>query len=68
MEAYKYYSNVMDKRKIVISDVPMPKGTSVEVIILPYKKRDDILDLLKASESSLDFWDNSIDDKVWNNV
>jgi Ca2+-binding EF-hand superfamily protein len=25
-------------------------------------------DLTKASESSLDFWDNDIDDKVWNNV
>jgi len=25
-------------------------------------------DLTKASESSLDFWDNDIDDQVWNNV
>ncbi len=25
-------------------------------------------DLSKASESSLGFWDNDIDDKVWNNV
>ena len=25
-------------------------------------------DLLLASESSLDFWDNDIDDEVWNNV
>ncbi len=25
-------------------------------------------DLTKASESSLDFWDNDIDDEVWNNV
>ncbi|KKE78921.1 DUF2281 domain-containing protein [Oceanobacillus caeni] len=25
-------------------------------------------DLSKASESSLDFWDNDIDDEVWNNV
>lgn len=24
--------------------------------------------LLKASETSLDFWDNDIDDVVWNNV
>ena len=23
-------------------------------------------DLTKASESSLDFWDNNIDDEVWN--
>ncbi|WP_458413087.1 DUF2281 domain-containing protein [Schinkia sp. CFF1] len=25
-------------------------------------------DLMKASESSLDFWDNDIDDEVWNNI
>lgn len=25
-------------------------------------------ELTKASESSLDFWDNDIDDEVWNNV
>lgn len=33
-------------------------------------KRDKSVseDLTKASESSLDFWDNDIDDKVWNNV
>lgn len=25
-------------------------------------------DLTKSSESSLDFWDNDINDEVWNNV
>ncbi|MFZ0446471.1 MAG: DUF2281 domain-containing protein [Bacillus sp. (in: firmicutes)] len=25
-------------------------------------------DLTKASESSLDFWDNDVDDEAWNNV
>ncbi|MEJ8766933.1 DUF2281 domain-containing protein [Oceanobacillus sp. HCA-5259] len=25
-------------------------------------------DLTEASESNLDFWDNDIDDEVWNNV
>lgn len=25
-------------------------------------------ELPKASESSLDFWDNAIDDEVWNDV
>ncbi|WML24086.1 DUF2281 domain-containing protein [Neobacillus sp. OS1-33] len=25
-------------------------------------------DLTKASESSLDFWNNDIDDEVWNNA
>ncbi|MDI3481091.1 MAG: hypothetical protein PWQ97_746 [Tepidanaerobacteraceae bacterium] len=25
-------------------------------------------DLLSASESSIDFWDNDVDNEVWNNV
>ncbi|WP_106495930.1 DUF2281 domain-containing protein [Lentibacillus sp. Marseille-P4043] len=33
-------------------------------------KRENSLskDLKKTSESSLDFWNNDIDDEVWNNV
>ncbi len=27
-----------------------------------------IEELQKVSESSLDFWDNDIDDEVWNNI
>lgn len=34
------------------------------------EKRDKSVseDLTKASESSLGFWDNDIDDEIWNNV
>ena len=31
------------------------------------KNKNDTLDLMKASESTLDFWDNE-EDKVWDNV
>jgi bifunctional DNA-binding transcriptional regulator/antitoxin component of YhaV-PrlF toxin-antitoxin module len=41
-------------------------STSPRVILLP-KNDHDAHDLIKASESSLDFWDNE-DDKVWDNV
>ena len=34
---------------------------------LRLKKKDNTLELIKASESSLDFWDNE-EDKVWDNV
>jgi len=40
--------------------------SSSRVILLP-KNDNDTYDLIKASESSLDFWDNE-DDKVWDNV
>jgi len=36
-------------------------------VILLQKKDTDTHDLIKASESSLSFWDNE-DDKVWDNV
>jgi bifunctional DNA-binding transcriptional regulator/antitoxin component of YhaV-PrlF toxin-antitoxin module len=36
-------------------------------VILLQKNDFDTHDLIKASESSLDFWDND-DDKVWDNV
>ena len=32
------------------------------------KYNDEFADLLLASESSLDFWNNDIDDEVWNNA
>ena len=31
-------------------------------------KRESFQDLVKASESSLAFWNNSKDDEVWNNA
>jgi hypothetical protein len=34
---------------------------------LRLKNNDDTLDLMKASESTLDFWDNE-EDTVWDNV
>jgi bifunctional DNA-binding transcriptional regulator/antitoxin component of YhaV-PrlF toxin-antitoxin module len=36
------------------------------VILLP-KSDSDTYDLIKASEGTLDFWDNE-DDEVWDNV
>lgn len=32
------------------------------------KEKSFSQDLTKASESSLDFWNNDIDDEVWNDV
>lgn len=32
------------------------------------KDNEAFKDLLSASESSIEFWNNDIDDEVWNNV
>ena len=31
-------------------------------------KKDEFPELEKASQSSMSFWDNEIDDEVWNDV
>lgn len=33
-----------------------------------YVETDDFQDLIEASVSGMDFWNNEIDDKVWNNA
>ena len=66
MEAYKYIVDVNSQGQISVPDIPQIKSTKVEVIILPLGN-DDFSDLLDASESSIDFWDNQ-EDEVWNNV
>ena len=65
MRAYKYYSEITEEGVITLPKLPFKKGEKVEVIVIP---QDEFPDLLKASESSLSFWDNPIDDKVWNNA
>ncbi len=47
--------------------VPLPAGSSVTVFIIP-QTLDDFSDLVAASETSLDFWDNPIDDGDWNDA
>jgi hypothetical protein len=51
----------------------MPESQIQEIIdfalFLKSKKEKQVFDeLLAASESSIDFWQNDIDDEVWNNV
>ena len=57
---------------LVLSDqridvkVPLPAGQRVRVYILP--EDEELRDLMRASESSTDFWDNALDDEDWNNA
>jgi len=42
----------------------------INYIAFVQKNKKDLIfkELEQASDSSMDFWDNSIDDEVWNNV
>ena len=67
MEALKFYVKIGEKGRIELPELGELKGRRAEIIILPLEEKN-IEDLLLASESSLDFWDNPIDDEVWNEI
>lgn len=66
MKAFKYMTEVDSKGRIRLPKLRLRRGTRVEVIILEHEEVET--DLLKAAETTLAFWDNPIDDEVWNDA
>ena len=64
--AFKYKLNVQEGGKVELN-VSLPKGTRAAVLVVK-EASDDFGDLVLAAESSLDFWNNSIDDESWNHA
>lgn len=55
----------------LIEDIPeadLPEVIDFIEYLKTKREKELHKDLQKASESSLDFWDNDIDDEVWNDV
>lgn len=65
MNAYKYHSIVKEDGTIELPKIPLPQGVKVEVIIMP---EEESYEMMQAAESSLEFWNNPIDDAIWNNA
>lgn len=65
-QALKYYTSVKQGGKVELDKVPLKAGTKLEVILL--ETDEEFEDLVSASETSLEFWNNTIDDEVWNNA
>lgn len=63
--ALKYDVEVKENGKVEL-DVPFPSGAHVTVFVI--EANNIFNDLLSASESSADFWDNPFDDEDWNNA
>ena len=59
-------TTVLNNGRIELN-VPLPLGSKVTVIVV---QDEDLAhaDLLSAAESSLDFWDNALDDEDWNDA
>lgn len=65
----------MNTAKLILKRLieEIPESEAFEVIdfigYLKTKREKELYkDLQKVSESSIKFWDNEIDDEVWNNV
>jgi hypothetical protein len=64
--ALKYEVEVQDQGRVEFR-VPFAPGAHVVVFVI--QEQDQALDdLVLASQSSLDFWDNPLDDEDWNNA
>jgi len=64
--ALKYDVEVMKEGRVELL-VPFPPGARVVVFVIE-EPADTFDDLLSAAQSSLDFWDNPLDDEDWNNA
>ncbi len=63
--ALKYDVEVKQDGRVEL-DVPFPTGAHITVFVI--ESENAFNDLLTASESSLDFWNNPLDDEDWNNA
>ena len=64
--ALKYDTEVKDGGRLEL-DVPLAPGVSVTVFVIE-SPNGASHDLLSASQSSLEFWDNPLDDEDWNDA
>ena len=64
--AFQFEAKVGPGGKLEVN-VPLPLGTTVEVLVLA-PEADEFADLVEAASSSTDFWDNPLDDEDWNNA
>ena len=66
MKAVKVRATVHRDGRLTMPRLPLRRGAQVEVIVLELEPRGD--ELLRVAETSLSFWDNAIDDEVWNDA
>ena len=66
LTALKYDLEVKDEGRVELR-VPFRPGSHVTVFVVE-EPADSLADLLSAAQSSLDFWDNALDDEDWNNA
>ena len=63
--ALKYDVEVDEDGRVELR-VPFPSGARFTVFVIQEPEPEAFYDLVSAAESSLDFWDNPLDDEDWN--
>ena len=64
--ALKFEVEVTENGRV---ELPVPFGAGTRLTVFVIEPSEDAThDLLEASQSSLDFWDNTFDDEDWNNA
>ena len=64
--ALKYETEVKPGGRVEL-EVPLEAGVAVTVLVIE-STNGHFMDLLSASHTSLEFWDNPLDDEDWNNA
>jgi hypothetical protein len=65
--ALKYDLEVTQNGRVELP-VPFQVGAHLTVFVISEQASDNFDELLAASQSRLDFWDNPFDDEDWNHV
>jgi hypothetical protein len=67
LTAWRYDTEVMDEGRVELH-VPLQPGSHVVVYVSEEPTIAAVDDLLAAASTSMDFWDNALDDEDWNNA
>ncbi len=62
--AKEYVHKLIDE----MSEIELPEVIDFIEYLRAKKSKEDYTDLQEASQSSMSFWDNDIDDEVWNGL
>lgn len=65
-QALRYRVEVTRDGRIELP-VPFTPGAHLTIFVIA-ENGESFLELMQAAESSLDFWDNPLDDEDWNNA
>lgn len=68
MQAIKSSAIIGSGGHLELRDLPLAAGTTVEIIVLANDSEDTSAEFVRASETSIGFWDNPVDDRVWNDA